>query len=197
MQYQSYIVVAKLDFWTRTCPKSEALIPFAHSDAITVIKTVSLTSSSLGDGELAIVGSRDSTASLWRIRRSEALSLRPKLRFSGHSGEPIFGADISISLNVCMTVSRKRCCINSLSNGMLLRTICPPTSPGVPFTYHRTIFANSDAIVLGKRGYLVLPCQSFCQENGLVRKPVVTLQLFSLEGCELGSCALANDYNCR
>ena len=85
MQYQSYIVVAKLDFWTRTCPKSEALIPFAHSDAITVIKTVSLTSSSLGDGELAIVGSRDSTASLWRIRRSEALSLRPKLRFSGHS----------------------------------------------------------------------------------------------------------------
>ena len=170
MQYQSYIVVAKLDFWTRTCPKSEALIPFAHSDAITVIKTVSLTSSSLGDGELAIVGSRDSTASLWRIRRSEALSLRPKLRFSGHSGEPIFGADISISLNVCMTVSRKRCCINSLSNGMLLRTICPPTSPGVPFTYHRTIFANSDAIVLGKRGYLVLPCQSFCQENGLVRK---------------------------
>ena len=174
---------------TKGFVKSEALVPRAHADRITAISSVPVTHA-FGEGELAIVGSADGTGSVWRFITSEFLSLRPKFRLKGHGCEGIIGVALDASLNVCVTVSRNRCCIHSLSNGTLLNTIKPPKNPGVPFVSHTTVFAETSAVTLSKRGFLVVSCQSFPYGEDDIRKPIVTLQLFSLEGIQLGSRAL-------
>ena len=169
--------------------RSEAVVTSAHSDKISAIATVPVTHA-FGEGELAIVGSNDGTASVWRFVTSDFLPLRPKFRLKGHCEESIIGVALDASLSICVTISRTRCCLHSMSDGTLINTIKPPKNPGIPLPQHRTVFANTRAIALSKRGLLVLVCQSFPIDEGDTRKPIVTLQLFSLSGEQLGGRAL-------
>jgi len=169
--------------------KLQAFIPSVHAARISSIHTAPI-SHAFGEGELAILGSNDGTASVWRFISSDFLPLRPKFRLKGHQGEKIRGVCCSPSLGICVAVSRNLCCIYSLADGTLLRSFGTPDEPGVPFDKTETIFADTNAMCLSERGYLVLTCQSFPFGVDETKKAIVTLQLFSLEGKHLGSRAL-------
>lgn len=169
--------------------KLQAIIPNVHAARISSIHTAPI-NHAFGEGELVMLGSNDGTASVWRFISSDFLPLRPKFRLKGHRGKMIAGVCCSPSLGICVAVSRDLCCIYSLADGTLLRSFGTPDESGVPFDEHQTIFAETNAVCLSERGYLVLACQSFPAGVDKTRKPVVTLQLFSLEGQHLGARAL-------
>lgn len=148
-------------------------------------------------GELAIVGSEDGTATLWRFISSQLLPLRPRLRLGGHRGARINAVAVNSALNICITVSHSRCCIFNMGNGILLHSLFPPsnTAAGLPETDEsqirvETIFAETNAVCIAS-GHVVLLCKSkFLSNSGDFLREVVTLQLFTLEGIHLGSKAL-------
>jgi len=198
--------------------KSEAVIPSVHSDRITAIAMDPLGTATGGGagGELAVVGSADGSATLWRFISSHYLPLRPKQRMRGHYGTKIHAVAISNTMNICATVSSTRCCIFNLGNGAMLRSFAPPdiaASNNLPLntedlTHAITLFADSPALCLSVQGYIVLVCQSMLttslasnqtQGNSTDKGPtfkdkrrntntmVITLQLFTLEGEHCGS----------
>jgi len=180
--------------------KGEVLVPFIHSSRITAIHMDAMgIASGVGGvgGELAIVGSADGTATLWRFISSQFLPLRPRLRLYGHSGSRINAVVVDSGLNVCITVSDCLCCLFSLGNGVMLHSISPPSSKtaGLPETDEdqldiRTIFAETNAVCIAS-GHIVLVCKSlFVSKSGDSLREVVTLQLYTLEGVHLGSKAL-------
>merc|ERR1712157_277436 len=115
-------------------------------------------------GELAILGSEDGSATLWRFISSHYLPLRPRLRLKGHGGSAILSVAISSSLNICASVSEKRCCLFHLGNGQLLRSFSPIDG---------CVFGNITC--LSESGYII-----FLYSSGIVA-------MFTLEGICIGS----------
>lgn len=150
-------------------------------------------------GELAIVGSADGTASIWRfiVNESCCLPLRPRLRLGGHRGNKILSVAINSSLNICATVSADRCCIFHTSNGLMSRSIIPPDLnthgllPGLETSNIRckTKFATTNALCITKAGYIIFVCISNVTSivNLDVKRDIVSLELYNLEGVHLGS----------
>jgi len=156
--------------------QGEILIPDVHSDRISCIAMNSIgTASGMGGvgGELAVLGSRDGTASVWRFISSQFLPLRPRWRIHAHLGQPIVAVAICTSLNLCATLSSKRCCITSLANGNVIRIIEPPSKD--------LQFSDSPVMCLSSQGFIILVCQS--KDTGTCNH---SLQLYSLEGVHLG-----------
>jgi hypothetical protein len=157
-------------------------------------------------GELAIVGSADGSASLWRFISSHYLPLRPKQRMRGHNGSAIHAVAISSTLNICATVSSHRCCIFSLGNGVLLCSISPPTNPcpgviDLSNNHVSTEFSESPAACFSILGYIILVCKSTISQKSIVNTDsdrrqyvdsqlVFTLHLFTIEGVHCGSQSL-------
>mmetsp|Transcript_13697 Transcript_13697/g.19633 ORF Transcript_13697/g.19633 Transcript_13697/m.19633 type:complete len:552 (+) Transcript_13697:201-1856(+) len=181
--------------------KGESIVPCVHSEQVTAIAMDPLGVATGGGagGELAIIGSADGSASLWRFISSHYLPLRPRQRMRGHNGSAIHAVAINSTLNVCATVSSHRCCIFSLGNGILLCNISPPKDPHPDVTLE---FAEASAACFSILGYIILVCKSIVKQKPIkaevdnsCRAPVNTeevfsLQLFSLEGVHCGSHAL-------
>lgn len=161
--------------------KGIAIIPCVHSARITCIATDTMGSSShlnyqagggggVG-GELAITGSEDGSATLWRFISSHYLPLRPRLRLRGHYGSAISSVAISSSLNICMSVSSTRCCLFHLGNGQLLRSFPP---------MENSTFGNMSC--LSNNGFIILLS---------MKKEKAVITLYSLEGLLLGTRELS------
>ena len=151
-------------------------------------------------GELAIVGSEDGTATLWRFISNPicTLPLRPRLRLGGHKGMKVHAVAVSSILHVCLTVSALRCCVFGLSNGSILSSISVsdiefPEASGMDALSIRSesFFLDTNAVCLSASGFITLVCETryFSSKNELLRR-VITLQLFTLEGVHVGSKAL-------
>ena len=147
-------------------------------------------------GELAIIGSDDGTATLWRFIANSSfhLPLRPRFRFGGHFGSRINSVAVSSALNICATVSKSRCCVFSLTSGSMLSSFCPPSGEmtGVLGVNHssshiETNFVETNASCITSTGHIVLVCISHYKHNP---RKVVTLQLYTLQGIHVGSKAL-------
>lgn len=175
--------------------RGEVLIPSIHSARITCIATDPIgTAAGHGGvgGELALIGSADGTASLWRFMSSHYLPLRPRVRFGGHGGRKISAATLCSSTNIAATISRDRCCLFSIGNGALLRSFGPPPDtldfPESDSVQVDTKFADSAALALSVQGFVITVCESVIRSqssNG--ERKIITLHLFSIEGVSLGS----------
>ncbi len=173
--------------------RGEAVIRGIHSSRIQCIATDPIgTAAGHGGvgGELAIVGSYDGTASLWRFMSSHYLPLRPRVRLSGHSSSPLFAVGLNASIHVAVTVSKHRLCIHSIGNGNVIRAIEPPKDDlGLPEgTVISNAFAESPAVAISVQGFVVAVCET--KLRGKSVSSVFSLHLFSLEGVSLGSKAL-------
>jgi len=173
--------------------RGEAVIKSIHSSRIECIATDPIgTAAGHGGvgGELAIVGSSDGTASIWRFMSSHYLPLRPRVRLSGHASAPLQAVALNAAINVAVTVSKDRMCIHSIGNGNVIRIIEPPKNAlelpdGIEMT---TTFAESSAVAISVQGFVVTVCETRLKTNAT--RSVITLHLFSLEGVSLGSKAL-------
>ena len=174
--------------------KGEAMVPAVHSSRITCIAMDPIgTAAGHGGvgGELAIVGSADGGASLWRFMSSHYLPLRPRVRMRGHGGAKVQAVALSSAIHVCASVSAKRCCIFSVGNGAMIRSFAPPQNTlGELAQSHKTVFCDTPALALSVQGFLVTVCQTTVGESPANERNVITLHLFSLEGVHLGSKAL-------
>jgi hypothetical protein len=173
--------------------RGEAMIRSIHSSRIQCIATDPIgTAAGHGGvgGELAIVGSYDGTASIWRFMSSHYLPLRPRVRLSGHSSSPIYAVGMNASINVAVTVSRHRLCIHSIGNGNVIRIIEPPKDAlGLPEDIETTTtFAESPAVAISVQGFVIAVCETRVKTKST--RSIITLHLFSLEGVSLGSKAL-------
>lgn len=191
---------------TKTNIQGEVYVSHVHSRRIRAIQMDSIGSAAgVGGagGELAIVGSEDGTSSIWRfiINDSCCLPLRPRHRMGGHRGNRIVSVAINASLNICATVSSKRCCIFNTSNGHMIRSIFPPSEdttgifPSVASSSSincETRFADTTAICITSSAHIILVCESefTSSESGISQRKMITLELFTLEGVHLGSKAL-------
>lgn len=172
--------------------KGEVLVPLVHSAKITCISTDPIgTAAAQGGvgGELAIVGSADGNASLWRFMSSHYLPLRPRNRLSGHGGSSISAVALCAATHIAVTVSHDRCCIHSIGNGTLLRSFPPPQNflDFPDSTEVETRFADSQALAVSVQGLIVTVCQSNVKQGPVSSRNVVTLHLFTMEGICLGS----------
>ena len=173
--------------------KGEAMALSVHSSRITCIFMDPIgTAAGHGGvgGELAIVGSADGGASLWRFMSSHYLPLRPRVRMRGHGGAKVQAVTLNSAIHICASISANRCCIFSVSNGTMIRSFLPPQNTlkfpeGIKT---RTVFADTPALALSVQGFIITVCQTtFLSEK---RRNVISLELFSLEGVSLGSKAL-------
>jgi hypothetical protein len=172
--------------------RSEAVISSVHASNITCIATDPVgTAAGHGGvgGELAIVGSSDGSASVWRFMSSHYLPLRPRVRLSGHGGSPIHAVGLSAAIHVAVTVSASKLCLHSLGNGSVIRVISPP-SDTLDLPEDRgmvTTFAKTPAVAISVQGFVVAVCET---KSCTTSRSVITLHLFSMEGVSLGSKAL-------
>lgn len=177
--------------------KGEAMVPAVHSGRISCIAMDPIgTAAGHGGvgGELAIVGSSDGGASLWRFMSSHYLPLRPRVRMRGHAGAKVQAVALSSVIHICASVSASRCCIFSVGNGNLIRSFAPPQDTlELPDSVEsRTVFADTPALALSVQGFIVTVCQTtvLSEDAPMLHRDVITLHLFSLEGVSLGSKAL-------
>jgi len=182
--------------------KGEAVVPSVHSAQITSISMAPIgTAAGHGGvgGELAIVGSSDGNASLWRFMSSHYLPLRPRMRMRGHHGHKIHAVALNPSIHICATISENECCIFSIGNGALIRSWSPPHQEenalfhNLPSDHnYKTIFCDTPALDISVQGYVVTVCETtiFNTTTKETIRRVITLHLFSLEGVSLGSKAL-------
>jgi len=178
--------------------RGEAVVSSVHSSRIRCIATDPIGNSAghggVG-GELAIVGSADGTASIWRFMSSHYLPLRPRVFLSGHGSSPIFAVGLSAAINVAVTVSDNRLCLYSVGNGSVIRIIEPPTDTLSPDSLPNgieemtTTFSKSPAVAISVQGFVVAVCETRFKIKNNTRR-IITLHLFSLEGVSLGSKAL-------
>jgi hypothetical protein len=179
--------------------KGEVMVPSVHSARISCIATDPIgTASGHGGvgGELAIVGSCDGSASLWRFMSSHFLPLRPRLRFSAHSGKKIVAVAICSTNHIAATLSSDKCCIHSIGNGTLIRSFGPPmdaldmdSSHDIEIT---TKFADTPSLSLSVQGFVVAVCETTIHSTTSPDRTVITLNLFTVEGVPLGSKPLEN-----
>uniref|UniRef100_A0A7S3L431 BEACH domain-containing protein n=1 Tax=Amphora coffeiformis TaxID=265554 RepID=A0A7S3L431_9STRA len=177
--------------------RAEVTIPSAHSAKITCISTEPIgTAAGQGGvgGELALVGSADGNASLWRFMSSHYLPLRPRVRLGGHDGNPLFATALCSTLHIGVTLSKDRICVHSLTNGGLMRSFSPPSSViDLPDAVEGTTrFAETSALAVSVQGYIVAVCQSKFAPGGGSMRSVNTLVLLTIEGVCLGSKPLEN-----
>jgi hypothetical protein len=173
--------------------RGEVLIPVAHSSEITCITTDPIgTAAGHGGvgGELALVGSADGTASLWRFMSSHYLPLRPRARFAGHNGAKIVAVALNSTTQLAAAVSAYRFCLYSIGNGTIVRSFGPPTElvnvAEDSATSVETRFADTPAVAVSSQGFLVAVCESMIEYSTMTRT-ITTLNLFSIEGLFLGS----------
>ncbi|KAL7565117.1 hypothetical protein ACA910_005124 [Epithemia clementina (nom. ined.)] len=172
--------------------RGEVMVPAVHSGRITCISTDPIgTAAGQGGvgGELAVVGSADGNASLWRFMSSHYLPLRPRNRLSGHGGSSISAVGLCSAIHIAVTVSRDRCCIHSIGNGTLMRSFAPPHNAlDFPNSLEvRTNFAATQALAISVQGYVVTVCETRVKHGVDSVRTVTTLNLFNLEGISLGS----------
>lgn len=174
--------------------RGEAVVNSIHSAQITCISTDPIgTAAGHGGvgGELAIVGSLDGRASIWRFMSSHYLPLRPRVQLSGHGGSPIHAVGLSSAINIAATASSNRLCLHSIGNGNLIRVIdAPADSLDLPLESHGvTTFAKCPAIAISVHGFVVTVCETRVKSSLSTKsnRSIVTLHLFSLEGVSLGS----------
>ena len=176
--------------------RGEVVVNAAHSGQVTCIATDPIgTAAGQGGvgGELAIIGSSDGTASIWRFMSSHFLPLRPRVRMAGHGGKKISAVCLSAAIHIAATVSAQRICLHSVGNGNLIRIIDPPTDTlDLPENHGMeiiTTFADTPALAISVQGFVVAVCETIVRSaDGLVNeRKVITLHLFSLEGVSLGS----------
>jgi hypothetical protein len=176
--------------------RGEAVVPAVHSGQITCISTDPIgTAAGHGGvgGELAIVGSSDGCASIWRFMSSHYLPLRPRVRLAGHGGAKISAVSLSASIHIAATVSSHRCCIHSIGNGNVIRIIDPPTDAlDLPFDINTdvvTTFVDTAALAISVQGFVVTVCETVMssRKDSIKDRSVISLHLFSLEGISLGS----------
>lgn len=176
--------------------RGEAVIPCVHSGQITCISTDPIgTAAGHGGvgGELAIVGSSDGCASIWRFMSSHYLPLRPRVRLAGHGGAKISAVSLSASIHIAATVSSHRCCLHSIGNGHVIRIIDPPVDAlDLPFDLNLdvvTTFADTGALAISVQGFVVTVCETVMssKKNPAMDRSIISLHLFSLEGISLGS----------
>jgi hypothetical protein len=172
--------------------KGEVLIPQVHSARITCIATEPIgTAAGHGGvgGELAVVGSEDGNATVWRFMSSHFLPLRPRLHLRGHGGSKVFAVTLSPSVQLSASISQSKCCLHSLTNGSLIRSFGPPANaldlhdPNLSIT---STFADSRGLAISVLGFVVCVCQSTIAAGGSERT-VASLSLFTVEGLYLGS----------
>jgi hypothetical protein len=177
--------------------RGEAIVPSIHSARITCISADPIGSAAghggVG-GELAVVGSADGNASVWRFMSSHYLPLRPRVRLQGHHGSKICAVALSSAIQLVASTSEDKCCLFSIGNGCLLRAIYPPNNAldmskfgdGVKVT---TKFADTPALAISVQGYVVTVCETTIEslEDSNDTRKVITLHLFTLEGVSLGS----------
>jgi len=172
--------------------RGEVMVPSVHSARITAISTDPIgTAAGQGGvgGELAIVGSADGNASLWRFMSSHYLPLRPRNRLSGHEGSKIYAVGLCSAIHVAVTVSANSCCIHSVGNGAMINSFEPPqNSLDFPGAVHvETKFAETQALAISVQGLIVTVCESLVKQGPNSERKVTTLHLFSMEGVSLGS----------
>ena len=181
--------------------RGEAVVSAVHSGQITCVATDPIGAAAghggVG-GELAIVGSLDGCASIWRFMSSHYLPLRPRVRLGGHGGAKICAVGLNAAIHVAATVSANRCCLHSIGNGNLIRSIDPPTDtldmPEDNDLDVVTRFADTGALAISVQGFVVTVCETQLKSRKAFGKnrSVMTLHLFSLEGVSLGSRPLEN-----
>jgi hypothetical protein len=174
--------------------RGEVLIPSVHAACITCISTDPIgTAAGHGGvgGELALVGSADGNASLWRFMSSHYLPLRPRVRLQGHNGSKICAVALCSTLHIAATISSDKCCLHSIGNGTLIRSFEPPAnSLGLNSSVDLTVtteFADTPALALSVQGFVVTVCQSAIRSSSGSTRTVVTLHLFTMEGVSVGS----------
>jgi hypothetical protein len=162
--------------------RGEVIVPSIHANCITAIDLDPIGAASgqggVG-GELAIVGSADGSATLWRFISSHYWPLRPRLRMMGHGGAPIYGVSISSSLGICATVSSKLCCIFDIGNGAMIRNFMPPGED--------MEFADTPAVCFSRLGFLISICSTKLTEEYDCKKGVLSIELFTVEGRHVSS----------
>lgn len=177
--------------------RGEAIVPSIHSARITCIAADPIGSAAghggVG-GELAVVGSADGNASVWRFMSSHYLPLRPRVRLHGHHGSKVCAVAMSSAIQLVASTSSDRCCLFSIGNGCLLRAIKPPTdtlrfSDYGPIATGNTKFADTPALAISVQGYVVTVCETQIEmaEEEEYNRRIITLHLFTLEGISLGS----------
>jgi len=181
--------------------RGQAIVSSVHSSRITCIAMDPIgTAAGHGGvgGELAMLGSADGGASIWRFMSSHYFPLRPRVRMRGHKGSKIHAVALSGAIHVCASISDKRCCIFSIGNGAMIRSF-PPPQDTLDASYlaegkltSKTVFADTPALCLSVQGFLVCVCKTILSssESESFNRVVITLHLFSLEGVSLGSKAL-------
>mmetsp|Transcript_2502 Transcript_2502/g.5943 ORF Transcript_2502/g.5943 Transcript_2502/m.5943 type:complete len:2797 (-) Transcript_2502:151-8541(-) len=174
--------------------RGEAVVQSIHSAQITCVATDPIgTAAGHGGvgGELAIVGSYDGRASIWRFMSSHYLPLRPRVQMSGHGGAAIHAVGLSAAINIAATCSSNRLCLHSVGNGNLIRTIQPPQNVlDLPAeTQGSTHFANCPALAISVHGFVVTVCETKLKSptSKMASRSIITLHLFSLEGVSLGT----------
>lgn len=142
-------------------------------------------------GELALVGSSDGNASLWRFMSSHYLPMRPRVHLRGHSGEPVVAVALCSTVNLACTVSPMACCLYSTSNGALIHSFGPPldtiSTEDSEDVSTETRFAHTSALALSVQGYVATVCETILSSTNGSERTVYTLHLFSTEGVSLGS----------
>ena len=189
--------------------KTETIVPQVHSDRVTALAMDPI-GNAAGQGgvggEVAMIGSADGSATLWRFISSQFLPLRPRLRLGGHAGCPIHAVTVSGPLNLCASISSGRCCIFNVSNGALVRSFLPPTEGRGDDVEVR--FASCSALCLSQQGYIVVVCESIpsgskaaasstrtktgkssssSSSSSSGATPVISIELYTLEGVRVGS----------
>ena len=201
--------------------KGEVTVPQVHSAGITSIATDPIgTAAGHGGvgGELALVGSADGNASIWRFMSSHHLPLRPRILLQGHNGAKLSAVALCSPIQLAATVSCERCCLHSVTNGGLIRSFGPPALKAhgneVGVT---TKFADKSALALTVQGHIVSTllhssclrvldtytcvcrfgslfqvcvCESIIKLAEGVERRIATLNLLTVEGVELGSMPL-------
>ena len=172
--------------------RGEAVVPSVHSAKVTCIATDPVGSAAghggVG-GELALFGSADGCASLWRFMSSHYLPLRPRVRFAGHQGSKIHAVALCSSLHLAASISSHTCCLHSIGNGTTTRSFYPPSDlaelMGVPSA--KTKFAESTALALSVQGFVITVCETSIPMEGAADRVIYSLHLFNIEGVSLGS----------
>jgi hypothetical protein len=174
--------------------RGEATVPHVHSARITCITTEPIgTAAGHGGvgGELALVGSSDGNASLWRFMSSHYLPLRPRVRLQGHGGAKVSAVALCSAINIAAAVSASKCCLYSIGNGTLIRSFGPPSDTldiqGADVSRLVTRFADTPALAVSVQGFIVTVCESTIESSSGATRTVATLHLFSVEGVSLGS----------
>jgi hypothetical protein len=177
--------------------RGEAVVPSIHSARITCIAADPIGSAAghggVG-GELAVVGSADGNASLWRFMSSHYLPLRPRVRLQGHHGSKVCAVAISSAIQLVASTSADRCCLFSIGNGAMLRSWGPPSDAleltglgeSVKVT---TKFADTPALAISVQGYVIVVCDTSIEYPATPdqNRHVMTIHLYTLEGVSLGS----------